>query len=189
MAKGDLNYIIKGCLSGKRKAQQELYNLFSEQMFGVCQYYSKDYTEAEDTLHEGFMKVFQNMKQFGNKGSLAGWIRRIMINTALEKYRKQHQLYALNDNIDFVDDIDFSEVIDDISVQDLIRLIRELSPKYRVVFNLYAIEGYSHREIGEMLGISEGTSKSNLSRARYILQDKVKKYFYTAPVQKINEQR
>ncbi len=189
MAKDELNYIIKGCLSGKRKAQQELYNLFSEQMFGVCQYYSTDYSEAEDTLHEGFMKVFQNMKQFGNKGSLAGWIRRIMINTALEKYRKQHQLYALNDNIDFVDDIDFSEVIDDISVQDLIRLIRELSPKYRVVFNLYAIEGYSHREIGEMLGISEGTSKSNLSRARYILQDKVKKYFYTAPVQKINEQR
>ncbi len=189
MAKDDLNYIIEGCLSGKRKAQQELYNLFSEQMFGVCQYYSKDYTEAEDTLHEGFMKVFQNMKQFGNKGSLAGWIRRIMINTALEKYRKQHQLYALNDNIDFVDDIDFSEVIDDISVQDLIRLIRELSPKYRVVFNLYAIEGYSHREIGEMLGISEGTSKSNLSRARYILQNKVKKYFYTTPVQKINEQR
>ncbi len=189
MAKDDLNNIIKGCLSGKRKAQQELYNLFSEQMFGVCQYYSADYSEAEDTLHEGFMKVFQNMKQFGNKGSLAGWIRRIMINTALEKYRKQHQLYALNDNIDFVDDIDFSEVIDDISVQDLIRLIRELSPKYRVVFNLYAIEGYSHREIGEMLGISEGTSKSNLSRARYILQNKVKKYFYTTPVQKINEQR
>jgi len=189
MAKDELSHIVKGCLSGKRKAQQALYNLFSEQMFGVCQYYSKDYTEAEDTLHEGFMKVFQNIGQFGNKGSLAGWIRRIMINTALEKYRKQRQLYALNDDTDFVDDIDFSEVINDISAQDLIKLIRELSPKYRVVFNLYAIEGYSHKEIGEMLGISEGTSKSNLSRARYILQEKVKKYFYTAPVLKTNEQR
>ena len=137
-----------------------------------------DYTEAEDTLHEGFMKVFQKIDQFKFKGSLAGWIRRVMINTALEKFRKQNQLYALGDDYESTEDIQQENVISDLSAQDLIKLIRELTPKYRMVFNLFAIEGYSHKEIGEMLGISEGTSKSNLARARYILQKKVKKYFY-----------
>jgi RNA polymerase sigma-70 factor (ECF subfamily) len=173
-----LEILVKDCVSGKRKAQQQLFNLYSDDMFGVCMYYSKDYTEAEDTLHEGFMKVFQKIDQFKFKGSLAGWIRRVMINTALEKFRKQNQLYALGDEYESNEDIQQENVISDLSAQDLIKLIRELTPKYRMVFNLYAIEGYSHKEIGEMLGISEGTSKSNLARARYILQKKVKKHFY-----------
>ncbi len=180
MEKVDFDDILKGCISGKRKAQEVLYNHFSEEMFGVCLYYSKDYTEAEDTLHEGFMKVFQKIDQFKHKGSLAGWIRRVMINTALEKFRKHNQLYAIGDDFKFEEDIDRDNVISDLSAQDLIKLIRELTPKYRMVFNLYAIEGYSHKEISEMLGISEGTSKSNLARARYTLQNKVKKYFYTS---------
>lgn len=171
--------IVKGCISGKRKSQEQLFNLFSDDMFGVCRYYSKDLTEAEDTLHEGFMKVFQKIDQFKSTGSLAGWIRRIMINTALEKFRKQNKLYALGDEIDNEVDINPDNVISDLAAEDLINLVSELSPQYRVVFNLYAIEGYSHKEIGEMLGISEGTSKSNLARARYILQEKVKKHFYT----------
>lgn len=178
MAGKPLEDIVKGCISGKRKAQEQLFNLFSEEMFGVCLYYSKDYTEAEDTLHEGFMKVFQKIAQFQGKGSLAGWIKRIMINTALEKYRKQVQMYAVGDEISSEKDIAPGNVIDDLSVQDLLAMIRELSPQYKMVFNLYAIDGYSHREISEMLGISEGTSKSNLARARTILQEKVKKRFY-----------
>ncbi|MCD4731506.1 MAG: RNA polymerase sigma factor [Bacteroidales bacterium] len=174
----ELEILIKDCVAGKRKAQQQLFNLYSEDMFGVCMYYSKDYTEAEDTLHEGFMKVFQKIEQFKFKGSLAGWIRRVMINTALEKFRKQNQLYALGNDFTSGEDIQQENVISDLSAQDLIELIRDLTPKYRMVFNLYAIEGYSHKEVGEMLGISEGTSKSNLARARYTLQKKVKKHFY-----------
>jgi RNA polymerase sigma factor (sigma-70 family) len=174
----ELDNIIRGCLAGSRKAQEKLFNLFSSEMFGICLYYSKDYTEAEDTLHEGFMKVFRKIEQFESKGSLAGWIRKIMVNTALEKFRKQHQLYALGDEYENSEDIESDNVISNLSVNDLINLIRELSPQYRMVFNLYAIEGYSHKEIGEILGISEGTSKSNLARARYVLQHKVKKQFY-----------
>lgn len=179
MKRDSLEDIIKGCISGKRKAQEQLFNLFSDEMFGVCLYYSKDYTEAEDTLHEGFMKVFQKIAQFSGKGSLVGWIKRIMINTALEKYRKQTQLYAIGDEINLENDISPENVIDDLSVQDILNMVRELSPQYKMVFNLYAIDGYSHKEISEMLGISEGTSKSNLARARYILQEKVKKNYYT----------
>jgi RNA polymerase sigma factor (sigma-70 family) len=98
----------------------------------------------------------------------------------LEKFRKQHQLYALGDEYESNQDINRENVISDLSAHDLINLIRELTPQYRMVFNLYAIEGYSHKEISEMLGISEGTSKSNLARARSVLQNKVKKYFYTS---------
>ena len=101
----ELEILIKDCVAGNRKAQQKLFNLFSEDMFGVCLYYSKDYTEAEDTLHEGFMKVFQKIEQFKFKGSLAGWMRRVMINTALEKFRKQNQLYALGDDFESSEDI------------------------------------------------------------------------------------
>jgi len=179
MKRENLEDIVKGCISGKRKAQEQLFNRLSEEMFGVCLYYSKDYTEAEDTLHEGFMKVFQKISQFQGKGSLVGWIKRIMINTALEKYRKKAQLYAIGDHINTGYDIVPENVIDDLSVQDILNMVRELSPQYKMVFNLFAIDGYSHKEIGEMLGISEGTSKSNLARARYILQEKVKKNFYS----------
>jgi RNA polymerase sigma-70 factor (ECF subfamily) len=179
MKRENLDDILNGCQSGKRKAQEQLFNLFSEEMFGVCLYYSKDYTEAEDTLHEGFMKVFQKISQFQQKGSLAGWIKRIMINTALEKFRKHNQLYAVGDELELETDGAPPDVIDELSNQDLLQMVQQLSPKYRMVFNLYAIDGYSHKEISEMLGISEGTSKSNLARARYILQEKVRKYYYS----------
>ncbi|MCB2219658.1 MAG: RNA polymerase sigma factor [Bacteroidetes bacterium] len=178
MDQAELDDIIRKCKSGKRKAQEHLFNMFSDEMFGVCLYYSKDYTEAEDTLHEGFMKVFAKIDQFQHKGSLAGWIKRIMINTALEKFRKQAPLYALGDDLDPGSDIEQERVTSDLSADDLLKMVRDLSPQYRMVFNLYAIDGYAHKEIAEMLGISEGTSKSNLARARSILQKKVKKYFY-----------
>ncbi len=179
MDQADLDIILEGCIAGNRKAQGNLFDLFGDEMFGVCLYYSKDYTEAEDTLHEGFIKVFQKIDQFKHKGSLVGWIRKVMVNTALEKYRKHQQLYALVDEQALNEDMVPENAFHDLSAQDLIKLIRELTPQYRMVFNLYAIEGYSHKEISEMMGISEGTSKSNLARARYILQKKVKKYYFT----------
>ena len=178
-----LDNIIKGCKSGKMKDQEVLYREFSGILFSVCLYYSKDYTEAEDILHEGFMKIYQNISKYRYKGSFEGWMRRIMINTALEKFRKERHLHALRDIDDHEEDFSSNEIISDITAKDLIGLIQQLSPKYRMVFNLYAIEGYSHKEISKMMGISEGTSKSNLARARSILQKKVKKQFYSATKQ------
>ena len=175
----NLQKIIEGCTNGNGRAQEELYNLFADEMFGVCLYYSHDYAEAEDTLHEGFMKVFKNIASLKGEGALKAWVRRIMINTALEKYRKKNPLYLVDqDEFREFEDIDRENIISNISADELIKMIQELTPQYRMVFNLYALEGYSHKEISDMLGISEGTSKSNLARARSILQRKVKKYFY-----------
>jgi len=170
-----LNDIINGCLKGDRICQEQLYTMFSTRMFGLCLQYADNQDDAADILQEGFIKVFRKLGQFGGKGSFEGWIRRIMINTALERYRSQVRLYPLTDNMVKKDDIVQEEVFEKLSASDLIRLVQDLPPRYRMVFNLYAIEGYSHKEIGEMMGITVGTSKSNLSRARDILQQKVKK--------------
>jgi len=179
----ELNKIIKGCVAGKSVYQEKLYKLFAGKMYGVCLHYSKDSTEAEDILQEGFYKVLKNIKTFKNQGSFEGWIRRIMINTALEKYRKQKYLYLVNDIYEISEDLSFDEILSDIAAKDILKLIQELSPKYRMVFSMYAIEGYSHKEISDMLGITVGTSKSNLSRARAILQKRVKELFYPAKSQ------
>ncbi len=175
----DLQKIIEGCIKGKSKAQEELFNLYADELFAACLYYSPNRAEAEDTLHEGFLKVFQNISGFKGSGSIKGWIRKILINTALEKYRKKTPMYVL-DNKDYtqVEDMSYEDAISNISADDLIKLIHELSPQYQLVFNLYALEGFSHKEIGKKLNISEGTSKSNLARARLILQKKVKQNFY-----------
>jgi RNA polymerase sigma factor (sigma-70 family) len=172
-----LSDIINECIEGNSIAQEKLYKRFAGKMFAVCLQYAGDYDEAKDVLQEGFIRVFSNLKQFKKKGSFEGWIRRIMINTALEKYRDKFYLNRVEnqeENIEVgVDD----KVFEDLSAQDLLKMIRKLSPKYRMVFNLYAIEGYSHKEISALLNISEGTSKSNLSRARAILQEKLKLYY------------
>jgi RNA polymerase sigma-70 factor (ECF subfamily) len=175
-----LDNIIDGCLKGDRKSQERLYTMFSKRMFGLCLQYADNQDDAADILQEGFIKVFRKLGQFGGKGSFEGWIRRIMINTALERYRSQVRLYPLTDQTMKKDEMVDEEVFERLSAADLIRLVQELPPRYRMVFNLYAIEGYSHKEIGEMMGISVGTSKSNLSRARDILQQKVKQYFDTS---------
>jgi RNA polymerase sigma factor (sigma-70 family) len=146
-------------------------------MYGVCLRYARDSSEAEDILQEGFLRVFTKIRQFEFKGSFEGWMRRIMVNTALEKFRKNDRLYPVEEmriyeSTEWVDD-----TISMITADDLLRIIQELPPRYRMVFNLYAIEGYSHLEIGEMMNISEGTSKSNLSRARVILQKSVAENF------------
>jgi len=172
----NLEEIIKGCISCKRESQEKLYKLFSRKLFAVCYNYSKDYAEAEDTLHEGFMKIFSNISQYAFKGSFEGWMRKIIVNTALEKYRMQKHIFV-TDNFEYVEDISQDEIISNINADDLMNIINELSPQYRLVFNLYAIEGYSHQEISDALDISVGTSKSNLARARNILKDKVEKLF------------
>ena len=169
--------IIQGCKKGKQRYQEELYHLLAPKMYGLCLKYANDRDDAKDIMQDGFIKVFGKIDQFGEKGSFEGWVRRIMINTALEKYRSQVTMYSLDERMPLSDEGVQSTVIDNLSAEDLLVLIGQLTPKYRMVFNLYAIDGFSHKEIGEMLGISEGTSKSNLSRARVILQEKVRELY------------
>ena len=172
-----LNNIVRGCQENKPEAQRELYDMFKTKMFGTCLRYAGNYEDAQDILQEGFIKVFEKIRQFGFKGAFEGWIRRVMVNTALEKYRLHYRQVPVDDNITDVAYADNQDISAEIDAGELIRIIQELTPRYRVVFNLYALEGFSHKEISEMLKISEGTSKSNLSRARAILQEKVNKYY------------
>ncbi len=167
--------IIDGCLSGSRRDQELLYRRYSPRLYAVCLQYSGNTDEARDVLQEGFIKIFENLSAFSHEGSFEGWMRRIIVNTALEKYRSKYYLNRIDD-IDELAEPMTDPGTDDFSgleAGDLLNIIMGLPPKYRMVFNLYAIEGYSHKEIGGMLKISEGTSKSNLSRARDILQKKV----------------
>jgi RNA polymerase sigma factor (sigma-70 family) len=177
-----LDILIKGCRRGKPKSQEELYRRFASAMYGVCLQYASGEEDAKDILQEGFIKVFSKLDQVKNPAAFPGWIRRIMINTALEKYRSQVLLQRIDDAKDENLKISGDEVLKDLTCQELVALIQTLSPKYRMVFNLYAIEGYNHKEISETLGISVGTSKSNLSRARAILQKKVKNIYGSAIV-------
>jgi len=171
----DLKNIIKGCLAGNRRDQELLYRRHASRLYAVCLQYSATDDEARDILQEGFIKIFENLVHYKHEGSFEGWMRRIMVNTALEKYRSKHTLYRVED-IDMIPELDAEPYAEDnggLEATDLLDIIRELPPKYRMVFNLFAIEGYSHKEISRMIKISEGTSKSNLSRARVILQRRV----------------
>jgi len=174
----DIKNIIKGCLAGDRRDQELLYRRHSAKLYAVCLQYSGNDEEARDILQEGFIKIFENLRNYKHEGSFEGWMRKIVVNTALEKFRSRHNLFRVDD-IDTISEPEADPDTEDYSgleAMELLFIIRELPPKYRMVFNLYAIEGYSHKEIGDMLNISEGTSKSNLSRARIILQRKVGTY-------------
>jgi RNA polymerase sigma factor (sigma-70 family) len=168
--------LIQGCIEWERTAQNALYRKYSAKMFAVCFKYSSSREEAEDTFHEGFMKVFENIKTFRREGSLEGWIRRIMVNTAIEKYKKNSRLVVLvsiEDHQPELNNYYVDDILSTISAHELMHLIQKLPPQYRMVFNLYEFEGLLHKEIATRLNISEGTSKSNLSRARAILQREV----------------
>lgn len=174
----DIKNIINGCLKGRRRDQELLYRRFAAKLYAVCLQYSDNDEEARDILQEGFIKIFENLVHYKFEGSFEGWIRRIIVNTALEKYRSRYNLYRIDD-IDDIPELDADPDNEDYSgleAGDLMEIIRQLPPKYRMVFNLFAIEGYSHKEISKMINISEGTSKSNLSRARVILQRRVGSY-------------
>lgn len=174
----DIKKIIKGCLAGDRRDQELLYRRHSSKLYAVCLQYTGNDEEARDILQEGFIKIFENLHNYKHEGSFEGWIRRIVVNTALERFRNRHNLYRVDD-IDSISEPEAEPDNEDyagLEAYDLLFIIRELPPKYRMVFNLYALEGYSHKEIGNMLNITEGTSKSNLSRARSILQRRVGTY-------------
>jgi RNA polymerase sigma factor (sigma-70 family) len=166
--------LIKGCIEGDRRIQQELYNRFSPKMYAVCLRYMGNADDAQDILQEGFIKVYKNIERFRGEGSFEGWIRRIFVNTAIEQIRKKKMDVSLTEKEEI---IEFKTVsaIDSINEKDLLKIVSGLSPGYRSVFNMYVVEGFSHKEIGELLGISEGTSKSQLARARMILQDRIKR--------------
>ncbi len=180
--KEDLNDIIKACQSGKLKAQEKLFKMFSKQLFAVCLIYTKDYSSAEEVLQESFLAIFQHIVRFENRGSFEGWMRRIVVNTALNRYRKKTSLYRVEEIEDHIDEFSYEDVTETMSANDIMDIIYELTPQYRMVFCLYAIEGYSHQEISKKLNISEGTSKSNLSRARKILQEKLLEYYQNADI-------
>ena len=156
--------------------QQELYERFAPKMYAVCLRYAGTATEAEDILQEGFIKVFKKVGSFRNEGSFEGWIRRIFVNTAIEHFRKKAYLQPITEWEETTVEGKYLSILDELAEQDIIGLIQKLSPGYRTVFNMYVVEGYTHREISELLGISEGTSKSQLSRAKLILQDLVQVY-------------
>jgi len=173
----DYHQLVKDCLRGDSAAQRQLYEHFAGAMVGICYRYTKSMADAEDVLQEGFIMVFKNLHQFTFSGELGGWIRRIMVNTAIN-YLKKNSRYQT--------DLLFSEGVlhpvsnDDpevtLSTKELAELIRQLPPGYQTIFNLHAVEGYSHVEIGRLLGINEGTSRSQYARARSLLISWLKKY-------------
>lgn len=166
----DERQLVKDCLKGKPEAQKQLYEQFAQTMLGVCYRYTKSMRDAEDVLQEGFVKVFIHLKQYKEEGELGGWIRRIMVNTALN-YLKRNRKYR--SEMVFIEQplhpvVEENPVIQ-LQAKELAELIRQLPPGYQAIFNLHAVEGYSHVEIGEMLGISDGTSRSQYARARALL--------------------
>lgn len=173
----DYHQLVKDCLKQKPIAQRQLYTHFAPQMMGVCYRYTKSITDAEDVLQEGFVKVFHKLDTYKGDGELGAWIRQVMVTTALN-YLKRNKKYRA--------EMVFTEaplhpVTDDtpeikLNAKQLAELIRQLPTGYQTIFNLYAVEGFTHVEIGEMLGISEGTSKSQYARARYLLTEWVEKY-------------
>lgn len=170
-----LKQLIDKCKRNDTKAQGQLYQLYASKLFSLCLKYSSNYADAEDNLQDAFITIFKKIDQYHFKGSFEGWIKRITVNTALQRYRgtavfdivKEENITAVSVEIDDDDDFD---------VDFLLELIQKLPDRYRLVFNLYALDGYTHREIADLLEISEGTSKSNLARARLILKQKIEDY-------------
>ncbi|MDP9048082.1 MAG: sigma-70 family RNA polymerase sigma factor [Bacteroidota bacterium] len=168
--------MVKRCKATERKAQESLYKHFAAKMLGVCMRFATDRMEAEDMLQNGFIKVFQKINDYRGEGSFEGWIRRIMVHSAIEYYRKYHKMMQLADIENESNDFSVDPLVTaNLAAKDLMILIQRLSPGYRIVFNLYAIEGYSHKEIAAIAGITEGASKSQLSRARSVLKQQILK--------------
>lgn len=170
-----LERLIKNCINQDAEAQSQLYKQYAGKLFSLCLKYSKNYAEAEDNLHDAFITVFSKIEQYKNKGSFEGWLKRIVINTALQRYRDNVGVYDIV-NEENIEDVVVDINDKDLSIDYLLKIIQELPDRYRLVFNLYVLDGYSHVEISELINISTGTSKSNLARARLILKDKIEDY-------------
>jgi len=175
--------LVEACIGGDRKSQQYLYQTFYGKMLVVCRRYADNNEDAKDILHDGFIKVFQKLSGFKNLGSLEGWIRRIIVNNAIDSVRKKREfLISSEDDITFEnipeeinEDLE-KEMITNMKAKIIIKLVQKLTPRYRAVFNLYAIENYQHKEIAEILNISIGTSKSNYSKAKSKIKEFYKDY-------------
>jgi RNA polymerase sigma factor (sigma-70 family) len=170
----DEQQIIEGCLKNSRKAQKMLYDRYAAKFLGMCIRYAKDRLEAEDILQDGFLKIFGRISQYSGLGSFEGWMKRIIVNTAITNYRQNLKHYY-KQHIDEVNETDFESSVSDIeySLEELLKVIKDLPPGYKMVFNMFAIEGFQHKEIAEMMGIDVTTSKSQYSRARKLLRQKL----------------
>ena len=178
-----LKDIVKGCLKNNRQMQSTLYKMFAPQMYGLCLRYTANSHDAQDILQEGFVKVFENLDKFRWKGSFEGWMKRIFVNLALDKYRSKVSLLSLEDASKTIEMSNGElNALDSISEKEILNLIRQLPDQYRMVFNLYIIEGYSHKELSEMLNIAESTSRSNLARAKMILKETLQ--FHSQKIEK-----
>jgi len=172
------NELIAGCIRHNKICQEALYKKFYGKMMGVCLRYAKDRDEASDMLQEGFIKVFNSICNFASKGSFEGWVRRIIVNTAVDHLRKNKHAYLIMSTVyvregdipDTADEIEEENLLNNLSQEEILLAISQLSPAYRTVFNLYVMDELQHKEIGIQLGISEGTSKSNLAKARFQLK-------------------
>jgi RNA polymerase sigma factor (sigma-70 family) len=173
----DHKELIKDCLRGKPQAQKQLYELFADTMLGVCYRYTKSIPDAEDVLQDGFVRVFTKLHLYRFEGELGGWIRQIMVRTALN-YLKQNRKYQ--SELSFTDStlhpVSHDHADLKLHTKELVELVRQLPTGYQTIFNLHAVEGFTHVEIGQMLGINEGTSRSQYSRARNLLITWVEKY-------------
>jgi len=170
----DDNALVKNCIEGDPRAQRALFEKFAPKMLGVCIRYTRNTEQAEDVLQDGFVKVFTKLNHYKGGGSLEGWVRRIMVNTALDQIRKN---VKFQDNV-AMDQVDYKIeqqgfILEGLMEEDLLKIINEMPTGYKTVFNMFAIEGYSHKEIAEQMGISENTSKSQYSRARAFLKTKL----------------
>ena len=169
----NLKHLIKGCKKQDLKAQSELYNGYKDILFTICLKYCKNVEEAEDNLQDAFMAIFKNITKYNGKGSFEGWMKRIVINKAIDRYKKDTFINVMiNDDLLADTGIDTSQLTLPLNV--ILNTIQELPDRYRLIFNLYEMDGYTHKEIAKLLTISEGTSKSNLHRAKLILKEKIK---------------
>lgn len=175
--------LVDSCIAGNRKSQEVLYKTFYGKMLVVCMRYSRNKEEAQDILHDGLIKVFMKLKSYEHKGSFEGWIRRIIVNVAIDYVRTRKDFYIKEDQEflidDLVDDNDSSQEVEKIRrmrAETIIELMQKLSPAYRMVFNLFAVENMQHKEIAETLNISIGTSKSNLAKAKVKLKELVEQH-------------
>ncbi|AVR44884.1 RNA polymerase subunit sigma-70 [Christiangramia fulva] len=166
-----LHELIHQCRKENRNAQEQLYRLYAAKLFGLCLKYSENRQQAEDNLQDGFVQIFNKIKQFREEGSFEGWMKRVMVNTCLQKYRQQ-KVYSLSNEAQ-IEEEDPEVEEEEFEINFLLQCIQALPDRYRQVFSLYVLDGYSHREIAEMMNISEGTSKSNLARARMALKEKI----------------
>lgn len=166
-----IEQLIHECTKNNIKSQEQLYKLLAPKFFAVCLKYSCNYEEAQDNLQESFLVIFEKIGQFKNTGSFEGWAKRIVINYVLQQYRNQKIFEIISEKIAVEEEVEIDD--ENVSLEFLTKIIQELPDRYRLVFNLYVIDDYSHKEIAEMLGITIGTSKSNLARAKAILKQKI----------------